>query len=92
MSSMPCLKCVPVRSSEGLSLGMFQGPWGMYFGTTTTHWNIGDLNLLHSNDATGATLKFISGRCGWLLASLLKIFQANLKSYRDRNLGLCCTL
>ena len=27
MSGMPCLKCVPVRSNEGLSLGMFQGSW-----------------------------------------------------------------
>ena len=81
-------------SCEGLSLVIFQGSWGggMYFGTNTTHWNIGDLILLHSNDAAGATLKFISGRQDWLLASLLKIFQANLKSYRDRKVGLCCTL
>ena len=66
MSSIPCLKCVPVRSNEGLSLVMFQESWGggVYFGTSTTHWNIGDLILLHSNDATGATLKFISGRYG----------------------------
>lgn len=66
MSSIPCLKCVPVRSNEGLSLVMFQGSWGgaVYFGTNTTHWNTGDLLLLHRKDATGATLKFMSGRYG----------------------------